>query len=263
MACSEEPDEVLEDVCPQNIALRWHAEASSAVYATPLITDLFSDGRKDVVVPSFLHNLEVGAGAVLTSCSHQCAAAQPPLPCIAAALAPGHVPCAFQWLHPACSPRCRVVCGTPQGSAPPVSFYRQVFEGRDGAKVPDFEASHASTAHTSPLMYDIDFDGVPDIVLATYNGEILFFKDTVRLLSPERRRTLRTPLCHAPRPSSARGACLLRRGCACAVPPCGIDRAAVRARRQRACRAWARSDRENRSDPLPRTRCRARRPRSG
>ncbi len=58
---------MLEDVCPQNIALRWHAEASSAVYATPLITDLFSDGRKDVVVPSFLHNLEVGAGAVLLS----------------------------------------------------------------------------------------------------------------------------------------------------------------------------------------------------
>ena len=52
---------MLEEVCPQNIALKWHAEASAAVYATPLITDLFSDGRKDVVVPSFLHNLEVGA----------------------------------------------------------------------------------------------------------------------------------------------------------------------------------------------------------
>ncbi|KAL4443840.1 hypothetical protein ABPG75_011577 [Micractinium tetrahymenae] len=107
----EEPDEVLEDVCPQNIALKWHAEASSAVYATPLITDLFSDGRKDVVVPSFLHNLEV-------------------------------------------------------------------FEGRDGAKMPDFEAFHSSNAHTSPLLYDIDLDGVPDILLATYDGNILFFKDT-------------------------------------------------------------------------------------
>ncbi len=63
--------------------------------------------------------------------------------------------------------------------------------------MPDFEASHASTAHTSPLMYDIDFDGVPDIVLATYNGEILFFKDTVRLLPPERRRALRPPRCEA------------------------------------------------------------------
>ena len=58
---SEAADEVLgEDECPQNIALKWHAEAASAVYATPLITDLFSDGRKDIVVPAFLHNLEVG-----------------------------------------------------------------------------------------------------------------------------------------------------------------------------------------------------------
>ena len=53
---------MLDDVCPQNLALKWHAEASSAIYATPLITDLFSDGRKDIVVPAFLHNLEVGAG---------------------------------------------------------------------------------------------------------------------------------------------------------------------------------------------------------
>lgn len=47
--------------------------------------------------------------------------------------------------------------------------------------MPDFEAFHTSTAHTSPLLYDIDLDGVPDIVLATYDGDILFFKDTVRL----------------------------------------------------------------------------------
>lgn len=56
----------------------------------------------------------------------------------------------------------------------------QVFEGKDGAKVPGFEAFHRSTLHTSPLLYDIDFDGVADIVAATYDGEILFFKDTVR-----------------------------------------------------------------------------------
>lgn len=29
------------------------------MYATPLITDLYSDGRKDVIVPSFVHYLEV------------------------------------------------------------------------------------------------------------------------------------------------------------------------------------------------------------
>ena len=56
---------------------------------------------------------------------------------------------------------------------------RQVFEGRGGGKVPDFEAFHHSTAHTSPLLHDIDLDGVPDIVLATYDGAVLFFKDTV------------------------------------------------------------------------------------
>jgi hypothetical protein len=35
-------------------------ELSSSIYATPLITDLFSDGRKDIVVSSFVHYLEVG-----------------------------------------------------------------------------------------------------------------------------------------------------------------------------------------------------------
>jgi hypothetical protein len=56
----------------------------------------------------------------------------------------------------------------------------EVFEGRGGAKSPTFEAFHHSTAHTSPLLFDVDLDGVPDIVLGTYDGEILFFKDTVR-----------------------------------------------------------------------------------
>lgn len=56
---SELQDEEIEDTCPQNIAVKWHAEASSAIYATPLITDLFSDGTKNIVVPAFLHNLEV------------------------------------------------------------------------------------------------------------------------------------------------------------------------------------------------------------
>lgn len=59
--CREQPDEELEDVCPQNIALKWHAEAGSGVYTTPLITDLFSDGKKDIVVPAFQHHLEVCA----------------------------------------------------------------------------------------------------------------------------------------------------------------------------------------------------------
>jgi hypothetical protein len=31
---------------------------SSSVYSAPLITDLFSDGTKEVVVPTFVHYLE-------------------------------------------------------------------------------------------------------------------------------------------------------------------------------------------------------------
>jgi hypothetical protein len=166
--CREPDDEELEDVCPQDIALKWHAEASSAIYATPLITDLFSDGRKDVVVPSFLHQLEVGRaeGTHAPSCqanlrrlAHRKAAAALhrqtgwPAPRIG-----------FPWVRTCCALL----------PVPP-----QVFEGRDGAKVPDFEAFHHSTTHTSPLLYDVDLDGVPDILLATYDGEILFFKDNV------------------------------------------------------------------------------------
>lgn len=52
-------------MCPQDIALKWHAEAGSGIYATPLITDLFSDGKKDIVVPAFQHHLEVRNGQVV------------------------------------------------------------------------------------------------------------------------------------------------------------------------------------------------------
>uniref|UniRef100_A0A7S0RKX6 DEX1 C-terminal domain-containing protein n=1 Tax=Chlamydomonas leiostraca TaxID=1034604 RepID=A0A7S0RKX6_9CHLO len=56
----EEP--ALKDTCPQNVELKWMSEVSSSIYATPLITDLYSDGRKDIVVPSFVHYLEVLEG---------------------------------------------------------------------------------------------------------------------------------------------------------------------------------------------------------
>jgi hypothetical protein len=56
----------------------------------------------------------------------------------------------------------------------------QVLEGGDGAKAVGWPAFHQSTQHTSPLLYDIDVDGVADILVSTYNGEIMFFKDTVR-----------------------------------------------------------------------------------
>lgn len=37
-------------------------------------------------------------------------------------------------------------------------------------------AFHQSTVHASPLLYDIDKDGSREIALATYNGEVLFFR---------------------------------------------------------------------------------------
>lgn len=49
-----------------------------------------------------------------------------------------------------------------------------------GTKEIDIESFHESTVHGSPLLYDIDFDGTLDIIVATYHGEILAFKDNVR-----------------------------------------------------------------------------------
>lgn len=101
-------EELME--CPLNVALSWMTEVSSSVYATPLITDLYSDGAKEIVVPSFVHYLEV-------------------------------------------------------------------LEGEDGASSSGWPAFHKSSTHTSPLLVDVDFDGVEDIAMATYDGQILFFKD--------------------------------------------------------------------------------------
>ena len=59
----------------------------------------------------------------------------------------------------------------------------QIVDGSNGAKArgDSWPAFHKSTVHASPLIYDFDFDNVQDIVLATFDGEILFFKDTVSL----------------------------------------------------------------------------------
>lgn len=55
----------------------------------------------------------------------------------------------------------------------------QVLGGPDGSQAVGWPAFHKSTMHASPLLYDIDFDGVRDVLLATYDGEIVFVKDTV------------------------------------------------------------------------------------
>ena len=47
--------------CEANLVLKWMTEVSSAIYATPLITDLYSDSFKDIIVPSFVHYTEVAS----------------------------------------------------------------------------------------------------------------------------------------------------------------------------------------------------------
>lgn len=111
--------------CPHHVELRWQTEVSSSIYATPLIADINSDGKLDVIVPTFVHNLEI-------------------------------------------------------------------LDGLDGEKMPGWPSSHQSTAHSSPLLYDIDKDAVREIALATYNGEVLFFRPsgymmTEKLIVPRER----------------------------------------------------------------------------
>ena len=43
---------------PLSLTLDWTAEAGASLYATPLITDLFSDGAPEVVAPGFVGDLE-------------------------------------------------------------------------------------------------------------------------------------------------------------------------------------------------------------
>ncbi|XP_022852209.1 protein DEFECTIVE IN EXINE FORMATION 1 isoform X2 [Olea europaea var. sylvestris] len=109
-------DDLLNSQCPRHLELRWQTEVSSSIYASPLIADINSDGKLEVVVPSFVHYLEV-------------------------------------------------------------------LEGSDGDKLPGWPAFHQSTVHSSPLLYDIDKDGVREIGLATYNGEVLFFRVSGYLMS--------------------------------------------------------------------------------
>jgi len=59
----EEPIDGVEEECPQNFELKWMTEVSSSIYATPLITDLYSDGKKQILVNSFVHYVEALEGA--------------------------------------------------------------------------------------------------------------------------------------------------------------------------------------------------------
>ncbi|KAJ4761384.1 hypothetical protein LUZ62_071759 [Rhynchospora pubera] len=56
-------DSLLHSQCPKHLDLRWQTEVSSSIFATPLVADINSDGRLEVVVPSFVHFLEVLEGS--------------------------------------------------------------------------------------------------------------------------------------------------------------------------------------------------------
>lgn len=52
------------EACPTEVVdltIRWHAEVTSSVHATPLITDLYNDGHKDILVPG-LKKLDLISG---------------------------------------------------------------------------------------------------------------------------------------------------------------------------------------------------------
>jgi len=62
LSCSEQPGKPFSRNCKIDLAIRWHTEVGSSVHATPLITDLYSDGHKDVIVPGFRHGLHLVDG---------------------------------------------------------------------------------------------------------------------------------------------------------------------------------------------------------
>lgn len=60
----------------------------------------------------------------------------------------------------------------------------QVVEGGSGHKLTDFGGHHKSFLHASPLLYDIDGDGVREILAATFDGEVMVFDNTVLPITP-------------------------------------------------------------------------------
>ena len=56
-----------------------------------------------------------------------------------------------------------------------------MLEAGDGAQAAGWPAFHKSKVHASPLLYDLDGDGVQDILVSTYDGQVLGYRDTVRL----------------------------------------------------------------------------------
>lgn len=68
--------------------------------------------------------------------------------------------------------------------------YTEVLEGPDGAKALGWPGYHRSHVHTSPLLFDIDMDGIRDVMVTTFDGEVVFFKDNVSILWQQSKHTL-------------------------------------------------------------------------
>ncbi len=116
------------------VSLRWAAEVSSSVYSAPLIADLFGDGTKEIVVPTFVHYLE----------SLQ---AREPCHGLACAACGAFAALGFSSRHERTLSALRVAR----------------VQGADGAKTEGFPGFHASMVHTSPFLFDADADGTLDI----------------------------------------------------------------------------------------------------
>lgn len=56
-----------------------------------------------------------------------------------------------------------------------------MLEASDGSQAAGWPAFHKSKVHASPLLHDLDADGVQDILVSTYDGQVLGFRDTVWL----------------------------------------------------------------------------------
>ena len=47
-----------------DLDMRWQRQAGASIYQTPVIFDLFSDGKKEIIVPTFVRYLEVLQGTL-------------------------------------------------------------------------------------------------------------------------------------------------------------------------------------------------------
>lgn len=99
------------------------SQVTSSVYGTPIITDLFSDNKKEIIVPSHVHYLEA-------------------------------------------------------------------LEAEDGAAAVGWPVFHKSHLSGSPFLVDIDRDGILEIGVGTFNGEIKFYSHKVKKMEYDNKKRI-------------------------------------------------------------------------